>query len=220
MESTGPIPALKNDKVFLAIISSVNYDSLRTPWRTIAYDYSFSTMIEENGKLRALRRSIAREKMFIKSYFQTRTFHVDPVARSPVFAYDRFLYPKYDEEFIKDIPVEQMGTVTTVKIFLEAFGTNFLDNLILAILSKSDNPEVIEALGHNQLLFLADKAVKAEIKTMKGLLRGVADLELGTLARKERFFTITRRYRDQRQEMEFARQRAARGEAVSHDYGA
>ena len=63
-------------------------------------------------------------------------------------------------------------------------------------------------MGHNQLLYLADKAVKNEVKMIRGLLRGVADLELGGLSRRQKIFTIARRFRDIRREVEGARERA------------
>lgn len=80
-----------------------------------------------------------------------------------------------------------------------------VDDLVLLILSACDNPEVLEAYGHNQLLYLADKFVKREVQLMKGLLRGVVDLELTPLARKEKVFSIARRFRDLRAESESAR---------------
>jgi hypothetical protein len=68
----------------------------------------------------------------------------------------------------------------------------------------------LEAYGHNQLLYLADKLVKGEVQLMKGLLRGVVDLELTPLARREKVFSIARRFRDLRAESESARRRAVR----------
>jgi hypothetical protein len=44
---------------------------------------------------------------------------------------------------------------------------------------------------------------------MKGMLRGVADLELGSLSRRQKIFTIARRFRDIRRETEGAREKAA-----------
>jgi hypothetical protein len=84
-----------------------------------------------------------------------------------------------------------------------------IDDLILLILSACDNPEVLEAYGHNQLLYLSDKLVKAEVQLMKGLLRGVVDLELTPLARREKVFSIARRFRDLRAESESTRKQAA-----------
>lgn len=99
---------------------------------------------------------------------------------------------------------------TQLHFYLEDAGKrNQLDDLILLILSACDNPEVLEAYGHNQLLYLADKFVKREVQLMKGTLRGVVDLELTPLARKEKVFSIARRFRDLRAESESARRQTA-----------
>jgi hypothetical protein len=89
-----------------------------------------------------------------------------------------------------------------------------LDDLVLLILSMCDNPEVLEAYGHNQLLYLADKLVKGEVQLMKGLLRGVVDLELTPLARREKVFSIARRFRDLRAESESARRQTSQTSEV------
>ena len=73
-----------------------------------------------------------------------------------------------------------------------------VSNLILRILALTDNPEVYEAFGHNQLLYLADKAVKAEIRLMRSSLRGVADLRLGSMSKREQVYGIMTPYREQR----------------------
>ncbi|MDJ0270086.1 MAG: hypothetical protein NXY59_06030 [Aigarchaeota archaeon] len=211
------IPVLKNDRAFLTILSSANPNHIRTPWRTIAYDACFFTLVEnvrrqgDEGPLKPARRVVSRERLFIKAYFQTREFKNDPRMRSLVFAYDRIYNPRYDSKHLHRITVREENELSTFDAFFEADGTSELDSLILNILFKTDNPEVLECLGHNQLLYLADKAVKAEVKSMKATLRGVADLQLGTLVRRERMPLIVRRFRDIRAEAEYARIRAARG---------
>jgi hypothetical protein len=101
---------------------------------------------------------------------------------------------------------------TQLHLYLEDMGKqNQLDDLIVLVLSACDNPEVLEAYGHNQLLYLADKFVKREVQLMKGTLRGVVDLELTPLARKEKVFSIARRFRDLRAESESARRQTAEG---------
>jgi len=80
---------------------------------------------------------------------------------------------------------------------------------MLRVLSLTDNPEVYEAFGHNQLLYLADKAVKSEIRLMRSSLRGVADLRLGAIAKREQVYGIMTPYRDQRSEAEASRMREA-----------
>lgn len=207
------LPSLKNDRAFLTIMAAVNGEAIPTPWRTLSYDSCFTTLTEnkedDNIPFKAARKVIAREHLFVKAYFQLRRFETDPYTRSPVFAYDRFYNHTYDAPCIKPLKALERRKAVEIKPYYEGQTLNPLDNLILYLLTQSDNPEVLEAYGHNQLLYLADKAVKAEVKAMKGLLRGVADLQLGTLARRERIFSISRRFRDLRSESEMARSRAA-----------
>jgi hypothetical protein len=214
LESKSPLPNLKNDKAFLTIMAATNSEGIRAPWRTIAYDTCFTTLVGskegEKISLRAARKVVSRENLFIKSYFQLREFRTDPETRSPVFVYDRFFNDSYDKNLTQKIDVYEQDKMVSINPYFEGSSVNDIDNLILHLLSHSDNPEVLEAYGHNQLLYLADKAVKAEIKSMRGMLRGVADLQLGTLARKEKVFSISRRYRDMRAESEMKRSRVTR----------
>ncbi|MDW8048124.1 MAG: DNA double-strand break repair nuclease NurA [Nitrososphaerota archaeon] len=203
------LPNLRHDRAFLTILSSTNPETFSVPWRTISYDSCFATMIEGDGNivLKAARRRIAVERQFVKGYFQIRQFKSDEAVRSPAFMYDRFYIPEVDEDFTAEITATEGDRETLIQPYWEGEDENPLDSFILQILSKCDNPEVLEAVGHNQLLYLADKAVKNEVKMMRGLLRGVADLELGTLSRKQKIFTIARRFRDIRRETEGARER-------------
>ncbi|MBI4258661.1 MAG: hypothetical protein HY619_06880 [Thaumarchaeota archaeon] len=215
LKPSKPLPGLKNDRAFLTMTASTNSSSIKTPWRTVAYDTCFTTMVESGepyAVLKAARKLVSRERMFVKTYFQLRTFTTDSATRSPVFVYDRFFNHTVDESYSEKMDVLQLGAKTKIEPCFEGASTNPFDNLVLHILDQGDNPEVLEALGHNQLLYLADKAVKAEVKAMRAMLRGVADLELGTLTRKERIFSLSRRYRDFRAESEAARSRAARRE--------
>jgi len=211
LESKSPLPNLKNDKAFLTIMAATNSGGIRAPWRTLAYDTCFTTLVGtkegEKISLRAARKVVSRENMFIKSYFQLREFRTDPATRSPVFVYDRFFNDTYDKNLTQKINVYEQDKMVPINPYFEGSSVNSIDNLILYLLSHSDNPEVLEAYGHNQLLYLADKAVKVEIRSMRGMLRGVADLQLGTLARKEKVFSISRRYRDMRAESEAKRSR-------------
>lgn len=206
------LPNLKNDRAFLTALSATNSDAISTPWRSLAYDACFTTLVHsEDTKtpLRAARKVVSRERMLTRAYFQLRSLSVDPSLRSPVFLYERPYDPAFDIALTREVRASEWGGETTLSLFLEQEGLSPLDNMVLFILSRSDNPEVLEALGHNQLLFLADRAAKAEVKAMKGVLRGVADLHLGSLARRRKVFSIMRRYRDLRAESEAARGRAA-----------
>mgnify|MGYP007084772971 FL=1 len=129
--------------------------------------------------------------------------------RSPVFLYDRLFMPERDTQ-ISEFEVFERGKRTGLRPFVESEQLSSVDNLILYLLSLSDNSEVMEAYGHNQLLYLADKYVKEEVEQMKGLLRGIIELELTPLARREKVFTVARRFRDLRAASERARKKKAR----------
>lgn len=211
------LPGLKSDKALLTILSTANSSRLPTPWRTFAYDGCMATLIATplaNEKLRAARRTITREQLFVRCYFQLRSFQHDPDIRAPVFLYDRLFQPEYDNEYRHKMAAFEENSPVELDLFMELEDQRSkLDDLVLMILSACDNPEVLEAYGHNQLLYLADKLVKGEVRMMKGLLRGVVDLELTPLARREKVFSIARRFRDLRAESESARRQT--GQSVS-----
>jgi hypothetical protein len=211
-QGSSKIPGLKSDKALLTIISTVNADKVSPPWRTISYDAAHTTMImdEEKPQLRAARQLISRERFFVRQYFQLRSFARDSEIRSPVFLFDRPFNPDSDEPMVSEVEAIERRQPTTVSLFMEVEGKrSMLDDLCLLVLSRCDNREVLEAYGHNQLLYLADKFVKYEVAMTKGLLRGVVDLELTPLARKQKVFSIARRFRDLRAESESARRTAA-----------
>jgi hypothetical protein len=217
-------PRFKSDTAFLAILSAANHREISNPWRTHVYDSCFATLSEQTAvanvedgekyaekiRLRASRKTVSREKLFVKGYFQLRSFKADACARSPVFAYDRPYVEDTDSTFVVDLQVTDSYGQVTLTPFGEHGSKSKIDDLVLRILAASDNPEVLEAFGHNQLLYLADKAVKAEVKLMRQTLRRVADLELAAFERKERIFMLTKRFRDLRSQMEQNRTRYAR----------
>lgn len=207
------LPGLKSDKALLTILSTVNASSLSTPWRTLAYDGCMTTLIatpRADVKLRAARHTVSREQLFVRSYFQLRTFQHDPEIRAPVFLYDRLFQPEHDQDCLYEMTGIERERPVSLRFYMEdARGRSQIDDLILLILSACDNPEVLEAYGHNQLLYLADKCVKREVQLMKGLLKGVVDLELTPLARREKVFSIARRFRDLRAESEHTRGQSA-----------
>jgi hypothetical protein len=200
---------LKNDKAFLTVLSAVHYDKVKTPWRTISYDYGFSYLTMYQGRFIAAKKSIGRTGLFAKAYFQLRTFSKDPMMRSPVFTYDRFIDHVFDDQMFTELNVDVKDKTIKAEMYMEN-GLNALDNMILQILSISDNPEILEAYGHNHLLFLADKKVKQEISTIKWSIRSVADFKLESYARKEKIFMISRRFRDIRSESERLREEGAK----------
>lgn len=212
-DAEAKLPGLKSDKALLTILSTANSSHLRTPWRTFAYDGCMATIVATIGsqlKLRAARKTITREQLFVRCYFQLRTFQNDPDIRAPVFLYDRLFQPEYDSPLTRSLEAVEEKSKVILYPAIETKGKRSkIDTLVLLILSASDNPEVLEAYGHNQLLYLADKLVKGEVGIMKGLLKGVVDLELTPLARREKVFSIARRFRDLRAESESARRQAA-----------
>jgi len=193
------VPRVRSDRALLAALSSINYERLKTPWRTISYDSSFVTTAFIGGRIRPARKVITKERLFVRSYFQLREFGVDRSMRSFVFLYDRPYYPKFDDPHTVSIETEDKGRPYTP--FLE-LNESFVDDLVLKVLSKCDNPEIFEAFGHNQLLYLADKAVKAEVRLMKESLRRIADLRLGTITKRGRFYMLVKKYREYRKEEE------------------
>jgi len=201
-----PAPLLKNDRAFLAILSAENPDIL-TPWRTMGYDAAFSTMVEIDHELRGARKVVSREQLFVRSYFQLRTLKSDKGVRSQVFLFDRPYDPLHDAGGVRRFSAVERSGETRIDGYFEGDAKSDLSNLALHILSLTDNPEVFEAFGHNQLLFLADKAVKAEVRMMRSSLRGVADLRVGGVTSRRKIFGLVTPYRQQRAEAEHARMR-------------
>ncbi|MBI3859046.1 MAG: hypothetical protein HY296_02230 [Thaumarchaeota archaeon] len=201
-----PPPRLKNDRAFLSILSSEN-PSIRTPWRTLSYDSSFSTVVHIGGRFRSARKVVSREKLFARSFFQLRTSKHDQAVRSQVFLFDRLYDYDSDSGSTRKLQVEENAGPTEVDAYFEGDGLSRRSNLILHILSMNDNPEVFEAFGYNQLLFLADKAVKAEVRLLRSSLRGIADLRVGGVSRRRRIFGLVTTYREQRADAEHSRSR-------------
>jgi hypothetical protein len=205
IELAEPAPRLKNDRAFLAILSSEN-PSISTPWRTLGYDSAYSTIIQVGKDFRSARKFVSREGLFVRSYFQLRSLKSDPTVRSQVFLFDR-AFGGTDSENVTSLVVTEKSGPTEVKPYFEGTTPDPVSNLVLHILSLTDNPEVFEAFGHNQLLYLADKAVKAEVRMMRSSLRGVADLRVGGVSRRRKIFGLVTTYREQRAEAEHARGR-------------
>ena len=201
-----PAPMLKNDRAFLAILSTEN-PGILTPWRTLGYASAFSTMVEVNHELRSARKEVSSEQLYVRSSFQLRTLRNDPSVRSQVFLFDRPFDPRSDAAGVRRFNVNERSGVTRVDCYFEGGDQSPLSNLVLHILSMNDNPEVFEAFGHNQLLYLADKAVKAEVRMMRSSLRGVADLRVGGVTSRRKIFGLATPYRQQRAEAEHARMR-------------
>jgi len=203
-----PAPLLKNDRAFLAILSAEN-PGIATPWRTVGYDSAFSTIVEIDRVLRSARKVVSREQLWVRSYFQLRTLRNDRSVRSQVFLFDRPFDPRHDAGGVRRFEVNERAGPTAIDGYYEGDVMSGLSNMVLHMLSMNDNPEVFEAFGHNQLLYLADKAVKAEVKMLRSSLRGVADLRVGGVASRRKIFGLVSPYRQQRAEAEHARMRQA-----------
>ncbi|MDG6985495.1 MAG: hypothetical protein JRM73_01950 [Nitrososphaerota archaeon] len=198
-----PAPMIKNDRAFLAILSSENPELL-TPWRTMGYDSAFSTIASLGGELRSARKLVSREQLFVRSYFQLRTLKNDKRVRSQVFLFDR-PYASTDSGSRREFEVKEKSGTAKIAAYFEGSPSSPISNLVLHILSMNDNPEVFEAYGHNQLLYLADKAVKSEVRMLRSSLRGVADLTIGGVTSRRKIFGLVTPYRQQRAEAEHAR---------------
>jgi hypothetical protein len=201
-----PAPMLKNDRAFLSILSAEN-PGILTPWRTMGYDSAFSTIVEIGHELRSARKFVSREQLFVRSYFQLRTLRNEPGVHSQVFLFDRAFDPKSDAAAVRRFKAKERSGETRIDGYFEGNDGSNLSNLVLHILSMNDNPEVFEAFGHNQLLYLADKAVKAEVRMLRSSLRGVADLRVGGVTSRRKIFGLVTPYRQQRAEAEHARMR-------------
>ncbi|KYH36100.1 MAG: hypothetical protein AYL29_015550 [Candidatus Bathyarchaeota archaeon B24] len=203
IEPKSPIPAIRSNRGFLSLVSSLNYRLIGTPWRTPCYDSCFTTLVYTQSEgFKPARKVVSREALFIRVNFQLRSLKTDGAVRSMVFMYDRPFDPVYDR-LGEPLKIPHSSELIVRPVFENPDGS-LLDDLILYLLSLMDNPEVLEAYGYNQLLYLADKAVKTEVKLMKSSLRAVAELELAPLASRRRMFTF-RSYRELRRILEASR---------------
>jgi hypothetical protein len=200
---------LRSDRALLTILSALNYEYVKTPWRTLEYDYCLSTVLTEDDGVKAVRKIITRECFLIKSYFQLRSSELDPSVRSPVFCYDRPYYPSFDSLNVTRIEAVEEGRGTVINPFIEGRTNSSIGDIVLHVLSLSDNPNVIEEMGHNHLLFLSDKLAKTYSRQAQTMIKGVADMELGSVARRYKAYFASRRFRDIRLEAE--RLREAKG---------
>jgi hypothetical protein len=175
------------------------------------YDSAFATIFapQGEGRFTPARKVVSREQLFVRGYFQSGSLGSRGKIRSPVFFFDRVIDPASDSGSLDTLEVEESGRATVITPYYEGAELCQSSNLVLNILSLTDNPEVYEAFGHNQLLYLADKAVKSEIRLMRSSLRGVADLRLGAISKREQVYGIMTPYRDQRSEAEASRMKEA-----------
>jgi len=198
------IPSIRNNRRFLGFLSSLNYKFIKTPWRTPCYDSCFTTIsFSKDEGFKPARKVVSREALFVRVNFQLRSLEAEEAVRSMVFMYDRPFSPTFDK-LGDPFSINDDSTTLTIKPVFEGQERSLLDDLILYLLSLMDNPEVLEAYGYNQLLYLADKAVKVEVEFMKSSLKTIAELELAPLASRRSLFTF-RSYRELRRILEASR---------------
>ena len=213
LQSTAP--RLRNDRAFLTLLGAMNRE-LSPPWRTRGYDAAFSTIVSlrgagEDGEFVGARGVVSRERLFVRGFFQLRSLGQEGRIRSPVFLFDRPFVPE-DEQSTGTLRVKERRLASTIEPYFES-KASLNTNLVLRVLSLCDNPEVFEAFGHNELLYLADKAVKAEMRLMKSSLRGVTNLSLATMTKREQVYGVaTSSFREKRAEAEAQRMRRVGGE--------
>lgn len=207
------LPRFRSDKALLSIISTLNHEKLKVPWRTIEYDSFMTTIIQDiqdeslESMFKAAREIIGREQFTLKGYFQLRSLESDPSIRSNVFTYDRPIYPKYDLKLKKHMECIQFGEEIIAEPLIELENDeNIIGDIILHILYNSDNPNVLEEMGHNHLLFLSDKLAKLMSKNASTIITGLTSLDLMATTRKYKAYFIARRFRDIRSEIEHIRE--------------
>lgn len=210
-------PRFRSDKALLSLISAINYKNIKVPWRTIEYDSFMATIIQEEldealeAIFKAAREIIGREQFTLKGYFQLRSLKEDPSIRSNIFAYDRPIYPKYDYKMMKKVECAQFGEKISAEPIIELKNDeNIIGDIILHILFNSDNPNVLEEMGHNHLLFLADKMAKIMSRNASKIISGLTSLDLMTTTKKYKAYFIARRFRDMRSEIEHLREMKAK----------
>ncbi len=204
----------RTDRMIYSLLSTRRRDEFPTPWRSIGYDNAFGTLVYRDS-LTPARKVISQPKLLIRNYFQLRE-HMgrhggeEVVIKSPVFFYDRPYIESYDSQDTRQFKIffrrGSSGKEAEVELYLER-DLNRLDNLILYILSRFDNPELLESAGHNYLLFLADKEVKRMVKIIRGSVSTVVNNRIYTVLRRMGVYILTRRFREYRAEIERLRRR-------------
>ncbi|MEM2855835.1 MAG: hypothetical protein QW416_01860 [Candidatus Nitrosocaldaceae archaeon] len=190
---------LSNDRALFTMLSATH--NIDTPWRSISYDGAFTSLIydKERDTLKAARKAIFRERLFVRAYFQLRRYKNN--LRSPVFMYDRLFYPKFDMKYLKEVEAEEWNNTSKLELFID--GSN-IDDLYLSMLANLDSKEIYEAYGHNYLLYLADKAAKADIRHMRSMLEGMVNLYVNR-GEIRKVSSLTKSFREQRYDIERAR---------------
>lgn len=196
------VKGVRSDRSMFIILSSLHRELFPVPWRSIGYDNIFSTLVYRDGVLTPARKVTTLSNFLIRNYFQLREVKsLDAYVRSPIFFYDRFYREDRDRDLVREVDIKHVDKHYKSYIYLET-GLNPYDNMILYILSKFDNDQVIESAGHNYLLFIADKEVKRMIKTVKTSVSNVVENTLYRMIRQYNIYVLTKSFREYRAQLE------------------
>ena len=201
------IRGIKSDRSMYSILSTLHREYFPVPWRSIGYDNIFSTLVYRDGHLSPARKKATQSRFLVRNYFQLREVRsLDTYVRSPIFFYDRFYREEVDSSHLVEEDIVHVDKSYKSKFYLED-GLNPFDNMILYILSKFDNNQIIESAGHNYLLFIADKEVKRMIQTVRNSVSSVIENTLYRMIRNYNIFIITKSFREYRAQLERGRRR-------------
>jgi len=205
--STFDIKGIKSDRSMYSILSTLHREYFPVPWRSIGYDNIFSTLVYRDGNLLPARKKATQSRFLVRNYFQLREVEsLGTYVRSPIFFYDRFYREEIDGKYLVEEVIIHIDRGYKSMFYLEG-GLNPLDNMILYILSRFDNNQIIESAGHNYLLFIADKEVKRMIQTVRNSVSSVIENTLYRMIRNYNIFIITKSFREYRAQLERRRRR-------------
>lgn len=212
LSSRGVIPSIdirgvKSDRSMYSILSTLHREYFPVPWRSIGYDNIFTTLVYRDGYLSPARKKATQSRFLVRNYFQLREVKsLDIYVRSPIFFYDRFYRDGVDSSYLVEEDIVHIDKSYRSKFYIED-RLNPFDNMILYILSKFDNNQIIESAGHNYLLFIADKEVKRMIQTVRNSVSSVIENTLYRMIRNYNIFIITKSFREYRAQLERGRRR-------------
>lgn len=191
-----------SDRFFLSSLSSVR--GFKIPWRTMGYDFAFSLMQRYDSRRWRLfsgkEESFKISGRFVRLYLQTTEF--SDGTRSPVFICDRPFYKEEDESFLKTIELENGAEIS---VYSEEGGRSDISDELLIYVSAFEQNSISEAVGHNYLLFLADKWVKSEISQLASSLEKITRLQAQSIASDNKLFFIYTSFRELRARFETSR---------------
>ncbi|MEM2760766.1 MAG: hypothetical protein QXU32_12580 [Nitrososphaerales archaeon] len=206
------LPAFRSDKMLLQMNSVINYKDVRAPWKSFEYDVCFKTVAPQHDELKrnqarvrgAFKNVISAERMFVKAYVQLWESESNPVVRSHVFSYDRPCYPEYDK--YGDLELLHLDGKVEERIYpmMHFEQDSMVSHLVMDTLHSMAHEIIPEAVGHNYLLFLADKKAKSVLQGAREAYLSSVDYEL-TRSDLDQQVLFSNKFRDYRSEVESAR---------------